>query len=81
VRKYGVFVSRNAGNTWTTVIQPTTTEADQPYKQVYIAGNNPNAWYLIGINGAIGQVTDGLTVVSRKGNLSTSATVRGLCGG
>jgi hypothetical protein len=81
VRKYGVFVSRNAGNTWTTVIQPTTTGADQPYRGVYIAGNNPNVWYLIGINGAIGQVTDGLTVVSRKGNLSTSATVRGLCGG
>jgi hypothetical protein len=81
VRKYGVFVSRNAGNTWTTVIQPTTTEADQPYKQVYIAGDNPNTWYLIGINLSIAQVLNGSIIRNKKGNLSGSAVIKGLCGG
>ena len=81
VRKYAVFLSRNQGTTWSILIAPTTTAADQPYRQVYIAGDNPNVLYLVGINGEIAFVPDGVTIWNKRGNLSTSGTIKGLCGG
>lgn len=78
---YGVFVSRDGGATWTPIIAPTTSAADQPYRQAYIDGSDPSVFFLIGENGAIAVVPDGRTVISKKGNLSASARVVGICGG
>ncbi len=77
----GVFRTRNAlasAPAWEAIIAPS---GSVPYRGVYIAGGDPNVWFLFGINGAIAHVTDGATVRSKKGNLTTSAAVVGLCGG
>jgi hypothetical protein len=78
---FGVFRTRSAlasAPAWETVIAPSSSV---PYRGVYIAGGDPDVWFLFGINGAIAQVTDGATVRSKKGSMTTSATVVGLCGG
>jgi hypothetical protein len=78
---FGVFRTRNAlasAPAWETVIAPSSSV---PYRGVYIAGGDPDVWFLFGLNGAIAHVTDGAAVRSKKGNLSTSAAVVGLCGG
>lgn len=76
--KTGVFLSRNRGDTWSELVPPSV---DVDYRGAYIAGSDRNLFYLFGNNGAIGLCSNGSTVVDKMGNISTSATIRGLCGG
>lgn len=72
---YGVFISQDGGNTWVNLIAPSTTLI---YEQSYV--NSASAIYLIGAIGAIG-FSDGISIDSRAGNISTSGHFRGICGG
>jgi hypothetical protein len=78
----GVFLTRNcaivAASGWTTLVAPS---ASVPWRTGYIAGDNASTFYLMGLNGALGAVTDGLTIDVRTGNISTSGRIVGLCGG
>jgi hypothetical protein len=78
VSTYGVFLSRDGGDSWTELIAPSTSV---PYRAAYIAGSDASAFYLLGVNGAVAQSTDGRRFANKKGNLSTTATLVGLCGG
>ena len=71
----GVFITRDAAATWTPILTPSTTRI---YTDAYVG--SANAIYLIGVNGAVG-FSDGTTVDSRIGNISTSGQTVGLCGG
>jgi hypothetical protein len=78
---FGVFRTRSAlasAPAWDVIVAPSSSVQ---YRGVYIAGGDPNVWFLFGVSGSIAHVTDGATVRSKKGNLTTSAAVVGLCGG
>jgi hypothetical protein len=82
---YGVFLTRNAGAaapTWTPILAPA---ASVLYRGVYVAGDGGETLFLFGANGAIGMSTPtaggGVRVVSKRGNLSTTGAIVGLCGG
>ena len=51
------------------------------WRRCYIAGNDPDVYYLLGTNGLIGYVGDGETIEIKSANISTTGTMQGLCGG
>lgn len=71
----GVWVSKNAGLSWTAISGPS---GSNPYTRCFFSEDGKNILYLVGTNGAIGYSSDLSTIISKKGNLSTSATVLGI---
>jgi hypothetical protein len=70
------FVSEDRGDSWTAIV------SNSSYTFAAIAGDNQNILYLAGANGAVAYSSNfGTTIDSRIGDLSTSATVRGMVGG
>lgn len=64
----GVVMSRDKGTTWTQLSAGTTTD----YNGAEVAGDNPDAGFVWGDNGAIGYVDlVAQTIDSRMGNLAT----------
>lgn len=80
--KTGVFLTRNAlaaSPTWRVIVPPAVS---MPYRGVYIAGDNRNVFYLMGIDGSVALSSDGgNTFRSKQGNIATTGVMVGLCGG
>lgn len=79
--KRAVFLTRNAlasAPTWTTLVAPVSVGSEL-YNGSYLSSRNYAI--LFGRAGNIGAWAGGSTVVSKQGDLSTSASVIGLCGG
>lgn len=80
--KAGVFLTLNALAeipSWNVLIEP---GVDVPYRKL-VVDENPRELYLFGVNGAIAYTdtpTDGSTIDSRLGDLSTSAEIIAIAG-
>jgi hypothetical protein len=80
--KVGLFYTANAlsdSPVWNILIEP---DVATPYRKL-VLDDKPLELYIFGINGSIGYTdspTDGATIDSRVGNLSTSAEVIAICG-
>lgn len=74
-----VYKSLDGGDNWTTLI-PTTS--DPPYLKGAIGGDNQGVIYLWGVGGAIAYSSDGgVTIESKKGNISTFGEILAIAGG
>lgn len=59
----------------------TTLSVASSYRRGAIAGDNPNTFYLWGASNAVALVTDGTTIVSQVGDLTSSiGEIKGLAG-
>lgn len=78
----GLFMTQNAladNPEWTVLLAPDTTV---PYRKL-VVDENPRELYLMGVNGSIAysdSPTDGSTIDSRVGDLSTSAEIIAIAG-
>lgn len=71
-------ISGTGSSAWINVVEPVAL-ASALWLGVYVP--NRTLAILIGANGNIGTCTDGVNIVSRKGDIVSTATIIGICGG
>jgi len=71
-----VFRSVNGGDSWAQLTSGDLTD----FRCAHVI-DDPNTFYVWGRNGALGYSTDGTTIESKMGSISTTAEILNICGG